>query len=1132
MIRAYVSSTSKDLTTQRTCVAAELRRLDVLDIAMEHYVADPRRPVERCIEDVLSCDLFVLLVAWRRGYVPEDDNPEQLSITELEYQAARDAGKHVLVFLLDEDAPWPGSKMDVDRTAVQAFRGRLEAAHSPDRFSTIDVLGSRITQAVVRWKDRQASGPDLEPDLDAYRQALLRRYEVLDLDVFTPPEADSLRITLSSVYVEPTLLLGVQHLPLPAAVRRKLRSAGHHSGGPPSTRPDSAGTRRGPAIDLLAGDRNQHVILGHPGSGKSTLSRRIALGLALSDPAVVELFGARVPFVVELRQFAPSYKDGAVHSPLEYLHRRSSAEGWGLSDEAVDACLSRGALVLFDGLDEVFDPATRTDIAQQVVAFAGRYPTTKVIVTSRVVGYNPKTLSDAGFVHASISDLDRRQINAFLSRWYDQVGATPELAKGLRERLLQAYDERPSIRQLAGSPLLLTLLALINQHRDLPRERVLLYQHAADVLTHQWDVRKEITQLDNDLDETDKKDLLRKLALTMQSGAAGLAGNYIDGPMLQALFVDYIRDRLGLSQLDARRIARRLVEGFQTRNYVLVLYGADLYGFVHRGLLEYFAALALQHQFEKSRELSVEGLRSLVVRRADVPEWREVLLLLLSMLDASVSKGLIEDLIGRPHPESHYDTHDALSLAAAALIDVRDRGTHRSNAKLALQRIGERLDHALERPYWGWLTHPNRTNPLLASVRDIAARWPSPEVALEWLDRNETSEWTGGDPPYFGDPFDSLPATVGMFLNHASGGLADLSENDTERVALYLRLFVGFHEYATHDDPIHRAIGLWGWAFRSIPLENEDPIIANALQHDPSELVRWHAAGALLVLSIIQRTDVLDLLAEAARSDPSGDVRAAALSAHTSGVLHWKRDHLGPQHVAFVEGFLSDDNPQVRLKVINALISLPITEDRLEEVAIGLLESETDPTVRWRVAALFGKQLVGRPGTPRLVRTLAQGDPNERVREEAVSILAASFAADDPNVAAIIGVIRSDPKPTVRAKALQTALQNPTPFEPLPPLLFERARADTAPDIRATALRALFGRRKRDAEDLLELLRHVVVEDANGDNRIEAARELLARDADRDRVLPLLRERLEADRSKRVRKELMTLVDAYGSRDP
>ena len=65
-----------------------LRQLGHDVVAMEDYVAADRRPLDKCLADVASCDLYLGVFAHRYGYIPESDNPDGRSITELEYRHA------------------------------------------------------------------------------------------------------------------------------------------------------------------------------------------------------------------------------------------------------------------------------------------------------------------------------------------------------------------------------------------------------------------------------------------------------------------------------------------------------------------------------------------------------------------------------------------------------------------------------------------------------------------------------------------------------------------------------------------------------------------------------------------------------------------------------------------------------------------------------------------------------------------------------------------------------------------------------------------------------------------------------------------------------------------------------------
>ena len=109
MATIYLSSTYEDLKNYRGVVFEALRKSGYHVIAMEDYVATDQRPVEKCLMDVEKADIYVGLFAFRYGYVPPPahNNPDRLSITELEFRHAEKLKKPCLTFIAKEDAGIP-----------------------------------------------------------------------------------------------------------------------------------------------------------------------------------------------------------------------------------------------------------------------------------------------------------------------------------------------------------------------------------------------------------------------------------------------------------------------------------------------------------------------------------------------------------------------------------------------------------------------------------------------------------------------------------------------------------------------------------------------------------------------------------------------------------------------------------------------------------------------------------------------------------------------------------------------------------------------------------------------------------------------------------------------------------------
>jgi len=164
-VKAYLSSTFKDLAVHRDRAYRALRSLNFDVIAMEDYVAADERPVDRCLSDVASADLYVGLFAFRYGYVPDADNPERRSITELEYLKAVESGVPRLIFIVPEHAKWEVQFLDAltgegDRgERISILRKTVSKERLVGEFATPDQLRAVVVSSASNWLLQQRAMP-------------------------------------------------------------------------------------------------------------------------------------------------------------------------------------------------------------------------------------------------------------------------------------------------------------------------------------------------------------------------------------------------------------------------------------------------------------------------------------------------------------------------------------------------------------------------------------------------------------------------------------------------------------------------------------------------------------------------------------------------------------------------------------------------------------------------------------------------------------------------------------------------------------------------------------------------------------------------------------------------------------
>jgi hypothetical protein len=161
--RIYLSSTYEDLRPFRDAVSSTLRRMKHEVVAMEAMTARDRRPLAECLAEVERCDLYIGVLARRRGFIPEEGDGR--AITELEYEHA---GKQMerLMFLLSPSVAWPSELIDSEGDGpgtISAFRKRAQEAHVAGYFENPDQLATAVAVAVRMWEIETGKSPPPAP---------------------------------------------------------------------------------------------------------------------------------------------------------------------------------------------------------------------------------------------------------------------------------------------------------------------------------------------------------------------------------------------------------------------------------------------------------------------------------------------------------------------------------------------------------------------------------------------------------------------------------------------------------------------------------------------------------------------------------------------------------------------------------------------------------------------------------------------------------------------------------------------------------------------------------------------------------------------------------------------------------
>ncbi|MEU1383424.1 HEAT repeat domain-containing protein [Streptomyces albidoflavus] len=863
-----------------------------------------------------------------------------------------------------------------------------------------------------------------------------------------------------------------------------------------------------PVLAALAEEGGRRaVVLGDPGAGKSTLAKYLALALAGGLEAVPEELApleGLVPVLVELREYA--VPEAWADTIEEFIERAHTQAYLPLPRELLTGLLQDGeAVVLFDGLDEVFDPGRRAAMARRITAFAAKYPQCRVIVTSREYGYQSHEFVSADFCQLMLEDLTREQVEEFVRRWYRAAYPDdPQLAERRIDRMLGAVRDVGSVGELAGNPLLLTILAAIGQSRTIPRERREMYAHAIEVLIERWDRdakllapptprTTDVAHALEGLTVSRRLKLLERVARRMQEGVGSPAGTFIHHDDL----IDIVRDFLVESNVGASvamAAAKELVDHLRTRNFLLAHYGGGLYGFVHRTFMEYLAALDLLRRREEE-EWEREELVALLAERAKEPAWHEVLLLMAGRLrqkDVAAFLGRLLELYWAPEAVRG----PMLPLAVRVLAEVEEVGPPREDRQRAVLSVGAQSDAIVD----ALIFHTVNWSPFdipRPALRTFDHFWSGRERYLRWY-RGRVAAGAGPWPaaPVVASLTRDIDEALRLLDDPWDDGISirlrpELARWSAKEKGLDYVLRVAAGEGMAHRPEAFSLLGsLW---------PHEERAYAAVLAGVSAGNVDTCVAAIESLMYWPDRPDCLDMLVTASDSDVP-HIRRAALAALAESP--------GDRALAVLKAVLPDEDPEVgRVAMIRQggsflrhgeearkLFLLATADDDAEvrdyaysmtavlwpeheetrETALSAL-GESEPGDRAAALRAFGGMFPTGAGGAAVRRSLT--DPDAEVREAAVAAIGEWPDHADDVVDALVKAA-GDPEPTVRVQAFEVLSDL---YESLDLLLV--AATDEDADVRESATIRL-GWHSADEEAFDGLLRGL--EDESPDVRIQA----------------------------------------------
>jgi DNA replication protein DnaC len=457
------------------------------------------------------------------------------------------------------------------------------------------------------------------------------------------------------------------------------------------------------------------ILLGEPGSGKTSLLRFVALDLLSEEPRLSELaqrFDTYLPVWVPFGLWTSmiSAMPTAANSLMDMLQlwfrKWDEMRLWPLVEKALS---DDRLLLLVDGLDEWTNVSAGKIALEKLQVFVSQHEV-PIITTSRPLGFNKLGMPTAGWQVAQLADFSKPQQEELVRTWfkywarntlYSETTKENELASrvtGMCEEFLAELATSTDIADLARVPLLLVLL-IYNwlQKSKLPRNRFKAYDQMIDHLIVERPRRRRVdagqpADILHGLTTEEIKIVLANLAYFIQcENPEGVVTDDIARNTIK----NYLQDNVfgfGLEAAEAKSYSEMLIEAGEASLGLIVRKSPQEVGFYHRSFLEYLAACYISR-------LPLQKQLDLVRARFTDPQWQQVVLALLQRTERASD---VEELIRtiKNNVSNPVERHMAQLISSEVAFGNFSCST--DLAKTLVQECFQEIE------FGGWMPHRER----------------------------------------------------------------------------------------------------------------------------------------------------------------------------------------------------------------------------------------------------------------------------------------------------------------------------------------------------------------------------------------------------------------------------------------
>ena len=150
--QVFVSSTYRDLITERQNVIHALLELDCIPAGMELFPATDEDAWSLIQEVIDSCDYYILIIGGKYGSI----GPKGISYTEMEYDYAVETNKPIICFLHSQPDDLPASKIEKKEeinAKLEIFKAKVKSKHCKF-YNNSEDLGGKVSRSLIQLRKK------------------------------------------------------------------------------------------------------------------------------------------------------------------------------------------------------------------------------------------------------------------------------------------------------------------------------------------------------------------------------------------------------------------------------------------------------------------------------------------------------------------------------------------------------------------------------------------------------------------------------------------------------------------------------------------------------------------------------------------------------------------------------------------------------------------------------------------------------------------------------------------------------------------------------------------------------------------------------------------------------------------